>query len=59
MVAQKYFSFVLPITDIIGVAAIAAVVGAGVYWGPDWGVTSGELIAFVFLSNLLLLPISE
>ncbi|MBH02377.1 MAG: multidrug ABC transporter ATP-binding protein [Acidimicrobiaceae bacterium] len=59
MVAQKYFSFVLPITDIIGVAAIAAVVGAGVYWGPDWGVTSGELIAFVFLSNLLVMPISE
>ena len=59
MVAQKYFSFVLPITDIIGVAAIASVVGAGVYWGPDWGVTSGELIAFVFLSNLLVMPISE
>ena len=59
MVAQKYFSFVLPITDIIGVAASAAVVGAGVYWGPDWGVTSGELIAFVFLSNLLVMPISE
>ena len=59
MVAQKYFSFVLPITDIIGVAAIAAVVGVGVYWGPDWGVTSGELIAFVFLSNLLVMPISE
>ena len=59
MVAQKYFSFVLPITDIIGVAAIAAVVGAGVYWGSDWGVTSGELIAFVFLSNLLVMPISE
>ncbi len=59
MVAQKYFSFVLPITDIIGVAAIAAVVGIGVYWGPDWGVTSGELIAFVFLSNLLVMPISE
>jgi len=59
MVAQKYFSFVLPVTDIIGVAAIAAVVGAGVYWGPDWGVSSGELIAFVFLSNLLVMPISE
>lgn len=59
MSAQKYFSLVLPITDIIGVGAIAAVVGVGVYWGAGWGVTSGELIAFVFLSNLLVMPISE
>jgi len=35
------------------------VVGAGVWWGDAWGVSSGELVAFVFLCNLLIAPISE
>ena len=59
MVAARYFSLVLPLTDVFGVTAIASVVGAGVWWGGAWGVTSGELVAFVFLCNLLVVPITE
>ncbi len=58
MRAARYFSFVLPTTDIFGVAAVAAVIGAGVHWGAAWGVTSGELVAFVFLVNMLVTPIT-
>ena len=49
----------LPSTDIFGVAAVAAVIGSGVYWGTGWGVTSGELVAFVFLVNMLVTPITS
>ena len=59
MKAARFFSLFMPLTDIFGVMAVATVVGAGVWWGPGWGVTSGELIAFVFLINLLLAPITE
>jgi len=59
MVAARYFSLILPLSDVFGVSAIAAVVGAGVWWGDAWGVSSGELVAFVFLCNLLIAPISE
>ena len=59
MVAARYFSLILPLSDVFGVSAIAAVVGAGVWWGDSWGVSSGELVAFVFLCNLLVAPISE
>ena len=59
LVAARYFSLVLPISDVLGVAAIASVIGAGVWWGGAWGVSSGELVAFVFLSNLLVTPITE
>ncbi len=59
LVAARYFSLVLPISDVLGVTAIASVIGAGVWWGGAWGVSSGELVAFVFLSNLLVTPITE
>ena len=59
LVAARYFSLVLPISDVLGVAAIASVIGAGVWWGGAWGVSSGELVAFVFLSNLLVTPMTE
>ena len=59
MRAARYFSFIIPMTDIFGVVAIASVVGAGVWWGNSWGLTSGELIAFIFLVNLLLSPITQ
>lgn len=59
MRAARYFSLVLPSTDIFGVAAVAAVIGTGVHWGTGWGVTSGELVAFVFLVNMLVTPITS
>ena len=59
MRAARYFSFIIPMTDIFGVVAIASVVGSGVWWGNSWDLTSGELIAFIFLVNLLLSPITQ
>ncbi len=59
MVAARYFSLVMPTADVFGVMAVAAVVGTGVWWGDAWGISSGELVAFVFLCNLLIAPITE
>ncbi len=59
MVAARYFSLVLPLSDVFGVTAIAAVIGAGVWWGEAWGVSSGQLVAFIFLCNLLVTPITS
>lgn len=37
MVAARYFALMFPLGDIFGAAAMAAVLGAGAYWGPGWG----------------------
>lgn len=37
----------------------AAVVGFGVYFGGDWGISAGALVAFLFLVNLLIEPIQR
>ena len=57
--AHRFFAFLMPTTDMFGAAAVAAVIGVGVWWGGDWGLSSGELVAFVFLVNLVLTPIAE
>ena len=57
--AAKYFSILLPLGDLFGGAALAAVAAVGVWWGPGWGMTAGEVIAFLFLVNLILSPIAE
>jgi putative ABC transport system ATP-binding protein len=37
----------------------AMVVGLGVLLGPDWGMSAGTLVAFLFLVNLLVEPIQR
>jgi len=37
----------------------AIVVGVGVVFGPDWGMSAGTLVAFLFLVNLLIEPIQR
>src|SRR5690606_18965540 len=39
--------------------ALSAVITVGVINGGSWGLGLGELVAFAFLVNLLLVPISE
>lgn len=58
MRAQRYFSLYLPVTDIIGALAIAVTAAVGVWQGDAWGLTSGRLVAFLFLVTLLLNPIA-
>ena len=48
-----------PLGDVFGAVALSLVVAVGVWNGPTWGLSAGELIAFLFLVNLLLLPIAE
>jgi putative ABC transport system ATP-binding protein len=57
--AMRYFALVLPFTDVVGMAAIAAVIASGVWWGDAWGVSAGELVAFMFLANLFVAPITQ
>jgi ABC-type multidrug transport system fused ATPase/permease subunit len=57
--AMKLFAFIAPIMDSFSAMSIAGVVVAGSLLGPDMGLTSGEMIAFVFLTTVLIAPIWE
>ncbi len=59
MRAAKWFSVMFPTADLFGAMTLAAVVVAGAVNASSWGLGFGELIAFLFLVNLLLVPISE
>lgn len=59
LTAARYFALMFPLGDVFGSVAMAGVVGAGVVWGPGWGLEVGELVAFLFLVQLLLNPIAE
>ena len=59
MGAAKWFAVMFPMADLFGALTLATVTAAGAINGPAWGLDLGQLIAFVFLVNLLLLPISE
>ncbi len=57
--AAVYFSLLFPLGDIFGSIALAAVAGVGAIHGAALGVSPGELVAFLFLVNLLLSPVAE
>ncbi|MGI9603021.1 MAG: ABC transporter ATP-binding protein [Acidimicrobiales bacterium] len=57
--AHKFFAWLAPLTDFFGAVALSAVVALGVWWGADAGLSSGELVAFLFLVTILLNPIAE
>src|SRR4029453_13469973 len=57
--AARYFAVMFPLGDLFGAVALAGVATAGVLWGPGWGLDVGEVIAFVFLISLLLMPLAE
>ena len=59
MRAAMFFSLMFALSDIVGAVALAAVVGVGVAFGPDWGLTKGTLVAVIFLVSLLLNPVGE
>ncbi len=59
MRAAKWFSIMFPIADLFGALTLATVVSVGAINGPAWGLGLGQLVAFLFLINLLLMPISE
>ncbi|MFL6205690.1 MAG: ABC transporter ATP-binding protein [Acidimicrobiales bacterium] len=59
MGAAKWFAVMFPLADLFGALTLASVMAVGVIRGPDWGLGLPELVAFLFLVNLLLLPIAE
>jgi putative ABC transport system ATP-binding protein len=59
MRAAFYFSSLFALSDLVGAVAVAAVIGVGVWWGPDWGLSAGTVVACLFLANVLLTPIGE
>ena len=57
--AHIWFSFMLPVVDLVSSISLAVSIGVGVWWSSELGLGVGELVAFIFLVNLLLNPISE
>lgn len=57
--AAKWFALMFPLGDAFGGMALAAVTMIGVWWGPEWGLNAGGLIACLFLVQLILGPIGE
>lgn len=57
--ANRFQAVTLPLSDFFGGLAMAAVLAAGVIFGPEWGMTPGEVVAFMFLVSLFLQPLGE
>lgn len=54
-----WFAGMLPVVDFVSSISLAVAVGVGVWWRGGLGLEVGELVAFVFLVNLMLQPISQ
>jgi ATP-binding cassette subfamily B protein len=59
MHGAKYMASIFPIADLFGAAALSAVITVGALYGPDWGLSVGRLVAFIFLVTLFLDPLTE
>ena len=57
--SQVWFACMLPVVDLVSSISLAIAVGVGVWWRGDLGLEVGELIAFLFLVNLLLQPVAQ
>ncbi|MGK2928148.1 MAG: ABC transporter ATP-binding protein, partial [Acidimicrobiales bacterium] len=57
--AGFFFALLFPLGDLFGAFALAGVAGVGAIHSDALGISPGELIAFLFLVNLLLAPVSE
>lgn len=54
-----WFAGMLPVVDLVSSISLAVAVGVGVWWRIDLGLGVGELVAFLFLVNLILNPIAQ
>ncbi|MCY3850632.1 MAG: ABC transporter ATP-binding protein [Acidimicrobiaceae bacterium] len=54
-----WFAGMLPVVDFFSSLSLAMAVGAGVWWSGSVDVGVGELVAFLFLVNMLVNPIAE
>ncbi len=54
-----WFAGMLPVIDFFSSLSLAVTIGVGVWWSDDLGIGTGELVAFLFLVNMLVQPIAE
>jgi len=59
MKAAKFFSVILPSAEFIAALGQVGVIVVGVLYGPGWGLDVGELVACLFLMNLVSGPVAE
>ncbi len=59
MHAAKYMASVFPMADLFGAAAVAAAIGFGAWLGPEWNLSLGRLVAFIFLVSMFVQPLAE
>src|SRR6266508_4193941 len=59
MYGARYQATIFPMADLFGAAAVASVVAVGAWFGPRWGLSLGDLVAFIFLVSLFVQPLSE
>lgn len=52
-------AFLFPSGEVFSVFTVSAVIGVGVWRGPESGLTAGALIGFIFLTFRFLEPIAE
>jgi putative ABC transport system ATP-binding protein len=52
-------AFLFPSGEVFSVFTVSAVIGVGVWRGPDGGLTAGALVGFIFLTYRFLEPIAE
>lgn len=57
--AARYFALMFPLGDIFGATTLAVVLAVGAIAGPGWGMDAGQLVACLFLVNLILAPVAE
>ncbi len=57
--ANRYFAVSFPLGDFFGALSVSAVIAVGVLYGPGWGIETGAMIAFLFLTSLLLAPVAD
>jgi putative ABC transport system ATP-binding protein len=57
--ANKYMAGVFVVGDVIGAFTLCAVLAIGVWQRDAWGLSLGTIVSALFLTNMLLAPISE
>ncbi len=56
---NRFTAVLFTVADVFGTLALSAVIVITAVWGPDWNLDTGTVIAFLFLVQLVIAPISE
>jgi putative ABC transport system ATP-binding protein len=59
MTAYWRSTALFPIANLFSALAVAGVVAIGAHYGPGWGLSLGRVVAFLFLVDLFLQPLSD